>query len=216
MEIIDLTHEIEDGMPTFAAPWHPLAHVKQIGRIELEGRVTREICLGTHTGTHMDAPLHFIKKGNTIDRIPLEKIIGPVTIVDFSNFGKNEAVTAETLKKLKLTPRMIFKFCWSRHWGTKKFFKDYPFFTTDAAEYLLSKKVELVGMDTPSPDDSRIKLGGKVDSPVHKILLGKDVVLIEYLTNWDKIRDCAGWNILALPLKIKGADASPARVCVYR
>jgi len=216
MEIIDLTHEIDEGMPTFTAPWHPLVHIKQLGRIELEGRETRELCIGTHTGTHMDAPLHFIKNGNTIDRIPLDMLIGPVAIVDFSHLKENHAVTAETLEEAKLAKRTIFKFGWGRHWGSKKFFKDYPYFTADAAEYLLSKKVELIGIDTPSPDDSRIKLGGEVDSPVHKTLLDKDVVLIEYLANLDRVRDCGGWNIIALPLKIKGADASPARVCIYR
>lgn len=59
-KIVDLTHSIKEGMTTFDAHWHPFVSIKQIGRIGFEGRETREITFGTHTGTHVDAPLHFI------------------------------------------------------------------------------------------------------------------------------------------------------------
>ncbi len=214
--IIDLTHPIEEGMLTFGAPWHPKVKIKQLGRIEVEGRETREIHLGTHTGTHMDAPLHFLKGIRTIDEISLHKLIGPVTIFDFSHLEENAAVTAEMLKPLKLSKRLIFRFGWGKHWGTSHFYIGWPFFSRDAAEYFVSQDVQLIGMDSPSPDDSRIKLGSPEDSHIHKILLKAEVVLVEYLANLDCVSDLTGWKIIALPLKIKGGDGSPSRVCLYR
>ena len=62
-KIIDLTHTIEEGMTTFESSWHPLVSIKQLGRFGFEGRETRKLTMGTHTGTHVDAPLHFIKNG---------------------------------------------------------------------------------------------------------------------------------------------------------
>jgi len=215
-KIIDLTYSIEEGMLTFDAPWHPQVSIEQLGRIEVEGRESRKIIFGTHAGTHVDAPLHFIKEGKGIDEIPLEKLIGPVTIIDFSNLPENQSITKEMLSSVNITKRMIFKFGWGKYWGDKIFYKNYPYFSVDGAEYLLSKNVELIGYDSPSPDDSRTKLGSEQDSKIHKILLGNDVILVEYLANLDQVLDYDGWNISVMPLKIKNADGSSARVILYK
>ncbi len=221
MEIIDLTYEIVEDMSIFNAPWHPNISIVQLGRIETEGRETRRICLGTHTGTHMDAPLHFIKNGESIDKIPLDKLIGDVTIVDFSYLENNKPVTKEMLTKIEICSKMIFKFGWGKNWKTKDFFNNYPFFSISAVNYLISQKIEVLGMDTPSPDDSRINIHDKnldrnADSPIHKLLLSHGIIIIEYIANLDIVKDYHGWNLIALPLKIKGADGSPVRICIYR
>lgn len=220
-KIIDLSYPIEEGMLTFDAPWHPSVSIEQLGRHDVEGRETRKISFGTHTGTHLDAPLHFIKKGKSIDEILLDRLIGEVTIVDYSKLKDNEPVTKEMLSKFKIAKKMLFKFGWGRHWGSKEYYANYPFFEAEAAKYLVSKKVELIAMDTPSPDDGRIKLnkdnlGSDRDSPVHKIFLSNEILLVEYLANTEKINDYFGWNIMVIPLKIKGADGSPARVCILK
>ena len=106
-QIIDLTYKIEEGMLTFAAPWHPPVSIKQMGRLNIEGRESRKISFGTHTGTHIDAPLHFIQDGITIDQIPLEKLIGDVTIIDFSNLLKNQAITKEMLEEKPLSKKIL-------------------------------------------------------------------------------------------------------------
>lgn len=203
-------------MLTFNAPWHPLVSIKQLGRIAVEGRESRKISFGTHTGTHVDAPLHFIKNGKSIEKIPLQKLLGEITIIDYSHLKKNDNVTKEMLNKIKITKKMLFKFGWGKYWGTKKFYVDYPHFTTDAAEYLVSKKVQLIGYDIPSPDNSRTKLGSVEDSKIHKILLKNDVILVEYLANLDNVKEYDGWNIVVMPLRIVGADGSPARVLIFK
>ncbi len=215
-DIIDLTYNIEEGMTTFNAPWHPLVEIHKLGRHEFEGRETRKITVGTHTGTHVDAPLHFIANGNSVDKIPLSKLMGDVTVLDFSYLGENESVTKEMLSDIDLGRKIIFKFGWGKHWGHKKYYANYPYITEEAANYIVSMNVELIAMDTPSPDDSRIKPDDPHDSPVHKILLGNEIILVEYLANTEQITNTEGWKIIVMPLKIKGADGSPARICVYK
>lgn len=216
LKTYDLTYPIEEGMPTFNAPWHCAVNITQLGRHRLEGRETRKISFGTHTGTHIDAPLHFISNGKSIDCIDLEKLTGSVTIIDLTEMKENDCVTADTLSKYDISKRIILKFGWGKHWGEKDFYNSYPFLSLDAAEYLIKCGTELLGMDTPSPDDSRIHLGSENDSVIHKFLLKNEIILVEYLANLDKLEDYSNWNLAAVPLKIKGADGSPARVYLFK
>ena len=215
-EIIDLTYPIEEGMLTFHTHWHPQVSIEQLGKIEIEGRESRKIIFGTHTGTHVDAPLHFISNGKSIDEIPLTKLNGKITIFDFSHLEENTPITKEILQNIPISKKILFKFGWEKNWGTTKFYFGYPFFTKEAAEFLVSKNVELIAYDAPSPDDSRIKLGSDEDSMIHKIFLKNDIILVEYLANLDQINDLCDWSISVNPLKIKGADGSPARVFLFK
>ena len=216
MKIIDLTYPIEEGMLTFNAHWHPSVSIEQLGKIDVEGRESRKIVFGTHTGTHVDAPLHFIKNGQSIDQIPIEKMFGEITIIDFSYLSENSEITKDMLEGKKITAKMLFKFGWGKHWTQKNFYQGYPYFTKEAAEFLVSKNVELLSYDTPSPDDSRIKLGSERDSEIHKIFLKNNIILVEYLANLEKIQEYDGWNISVNPLMIKGGDGSPARVYLFK
>jgi arylformamidase len=221
MQIIDLTYTIEEGMTTFNSYWHPLVEINQIGRHGHEGRETRKITLGTHTGTHVDAPLHFVDGGKGICEISLDRLFGKVKIVDFGELPPAYCVTAKDIEKKNLAEKIIFRFNWGEKWGSKDFYKDYPYFGNDAAQCLVDNGVKLIGIDTPSPDNGAIQLdaksiGTEADSPVHKIFLRNDVILVEYLANLNKIDCNLEWNIAVLPLKIKNADGSPARVCLWR
>ena len=221
MEVIDLSYDIEEGMTTFNSYWHPLVSINKIGRLNFEGRNTSKISLGSHTGTHVDAPTHFIKNGTTIEQVPISKLFGKVSIIDFSYLKENECVTKEMLQSFSLFKKVLFSFGWGKYWNTKKFYKGYPFFSKEAAGYLVELNLDLVGMDTPSPDDSRVTLSGDflgsdLDSPIHKIFLKNNIVLLEYVANLDKICDFQDWNIVVLPMKIKGADGAPARAFIYK
>lgn len=216
-EIIDITHTITNDIPTFHAPWHTNVSITTMGTIDTVGRETKKVVIGTHTGTHMDAPLHFIKNGNTLDKISVEKMIGPVDIIDFSYLEENHCITLDEIKKAEIkNNKVIFYYNWSRFWNDKKlFYKNYPYLSAEAVNYLIEKNVELIGMDTPSPDDSRTKLLSENDSLIHKLLLKNNILIVEYL-NLDNVKDFNNWNIIALPIKIENADGSPARVCLAR
>jgi arylformamidase len=212
MKTIDLSYTMEPQMTTYPSPWHCRFNTEVMGDIDVAGRRTCRITMGSHSGTHMDAPAHFIKDGGGIDGIDLSKVIGPVSIIDFSDL-KHREVSEDDLKGVRLSSKTIFKFGWSKYWKSDKFYVDYPYFSISAAKYIVNSNVELMGMDTPSPDPVT---GKGIDSPVHKIMMKSGVLLLEYLANTDMIDDCNGWSIAALPLKILGGDGCPCRVVIYR
>lgn len=216
LHVIDLSHPIKTGMPRFGAAWHVATEIRPLGRIENVGRNTMALAFGSHCGTHMDAASHFISGGQTIDRIPLDKLVGPVSLVDCSRLPDNHPLTPEDFDRTILGERVIFFFDWARFWESDKFYRGYPYFTESAAQALVERGVKLVGMDTPSPDDSRAVLGSEADSIIHKRFLGAGVTLVEYLANLDKVDLSKAWNICVLPLPIAGGDGSPVRACLFR
>jgi len=221
-EVKDLTHDMAEGMLTFGAHWHVPFTMNQLGRHGVEGRETRQVSFGTHTGTQVDAPLHFIKDGKSIEQVSPEVLLGKVSIFDFSHKKKGDHVSLSDLEALTLSERVVFFFNWAQYWPDKEFYEGYPYFTEEAAKCLVEQGVKLIGFDSPSPDDPKTKLAGDVlgtdtDSPVHKILLSRDVAIAEYLANLDQLKgDFEGWNIAAMPLRLKGADGSPARIFLFR
>lgn len=215
MKIIDLTHDIYPGMPCFGAKWHCGTEMIQMGTIDEVGRNTTKLILGSHCGTHIDSPAHFVKNGMTIDRISLNNLVGDVTIVKM-NLSNNQAVTSDMLEKINIGEKVIFNFNWANKFNSSDFYSDYPFFSDEACDYLISKGVKLVGMDTPSPDDSRIKLGSAEDSKIHKKFLSNGIILVEYLNNLNIIDDNKGWKLIALPMKLRNCDGAPARVCLIK
>lgn len=220
-KVIDLTYEVHGEMPKFGAYWHPEVEIKKLGDIETEGRRTHEIKLGTHTGTHIDAPAHFISGGETIEAVPLDRLIGDLNIIDFSHMANDEQVTVDLLKEIELNKRVLFKFGWGKNWGDSDFYQGYPYFSRKAAKFIVDKNVQLLAMDTPSPDKggeglSEENRGNKKDSPIHKYFLSNGVILVEYIANLDEVENFKGWKIAAMPLKICGGDGAPARVCIFK
>jgi arylformamidase len=215
MKIIDLSLPIEEGMMTFPTHWHPVVEITILGRHGIEGRETRKVVLGTHIGTHVDAPRHFIRGGKTIDEVPLDVLMGPAALVDFTGCRPlQEFDVADLKQKLgeKILPRLILRTGWSEYFGNMKFYNEYPFLSESAAQWLVEKGVRLIAMDTPSPDNPAHSRGNAKDSPNHKVLLGAGVVLVEYLTNLKAVTS-AEVDLIVMPLKLKGCDGSPAR-CV--
>ena len=212
--IVDLTMPIHEGMQTFPAPWHPFVEVSQMGRHGIENRETRKLVLGTHTGTHMDAPLHFIPGGATVDQIPLEQIVGPATLVDLHRVAPKHGVTRAELSAAvgnRPVERTVIRFDWSRALGTMEYYTDQPFLMEEAAAWLIEGGCRLIALDAAMPDDPRNGRGGAKDSPNHKILLGKGAVIVEYLVNLAAI-SAPVFDLVVAPIKVKGGDGAPARV----
>ncbi len=215
-EYVDLTYPIRDGMPSFSAPWHATVEVKRLGRIEEVGRETRSIRVGTHSGTHVDAPLHFVHGGAGIDTIALEVLVGPVQIVDLTHVPFGAEVSAVELGPSHLSKRLILRYGWGCKWGGDAFYREVPYLSLEAADRILEEGVLLIGMDTPSPDSIGLVGPLETDSPVHKRLLKAGVVVVEYLANLDSLPDLQGWTLVALPMLVAGGDGAPARVFLAR
>jgi acyl-CoA synthetase (AMP-forming)/AMP-acid ligase II/kynurenine formamidase len=213
--LVDLSHPLHEGMLTFPGLNHPRTEVTQLARHGVEGRATRRLVLGTHTGTHLDAPLHFVEGGGSIDQVPLSTLVGPATVADLGPAGPLEEVSLARLQAAVggslRHPRVLLRFGWSARFGRMDFYTESPFLARDACAWLVEQGAALVGMDVPSPDDPRLGYGSEQDSPNHHILLGAGVILLEYLNNLEQL-SAPEVFLAALPLRVRGADGAPARV----
>lgn len=215
MKIVDLSLPLHEGMMTFPTHWHPVVEISILGRHGIEGRETRKLVLGTHTGTHTDAPLHFVPNGRTIDEVPLDVLVGEAAVVNFAPAEPNQEIgIAELKEKLggEVPTRLILRTDWSDYFGQMTYYNNYPFFSQDAVRWLVDGGCCLIAMDTPSPDNPAHSRASGNDSPNHKVLLGAEVVLVEYLCNLRSLAKPVV-ELVVLPLKIKGGDGAPTR-CV--
>lgn len=211
---IDLTMPLEEGMQTFSAPWHPLLEISQMGRHGIENRETRKLVVGTHTGTHVDAPRHFVKNAMTIDLVSLDTLCGEAFLLDFSEKPDMyciECADLEPFLKHKNVKRLILRFDWEKKaLMTQRYYSSNPYLSLDAAEYLWNQGVRLLGMDTPQPDNPLNNRASLNDSPIHRYLLEKGVILVEYLVNLRSIPS-GFFKIFVAPLLVKEGDGAPAR-----
>lgn len=163
-----------------------------------------ELKFGSHCGTHIDAPYHFEQNGIKIDQIPLDCLIGRVTVFTIENKEKIDLADVKPLK-LEDKKRIIFKTINSTYWKLPEFRSDFVYVTKEAAQYLVDSDIKLVGIDYLSIEEF-----GNKQADTHHIFLGNGVVIIEGL---DLQNIAAGdYDLIALPLKIKDGDGSPARV----
>lgn len=211
MKIIDLSLTIDNKCLTCGTKWHQKVKITPLGRIDEVGRNTHSILLGSHSATHIDAPLHFFEEGIGVDTLKLEELCGEISVVDFSWKKKWDTVCIDDVSSLDIHQRMIFRFDWFKKWKQSDYYEGFPFFDLDAAQYLVDKGMRFMALDTPSPDNGAA-INNKDDSPVHKLLLGKKVIIAEYLTNTNLLDVSKRYNIIALPLKIQGCDGCPARI----
>jgi arylformamidase len=212
--VVDLSMTIEEGMQTFAAHWHPFVEITQLGRHGIENRETRKLLLGTHTGTHIDAPRHFIPGGETVEKINLSRLNGPATVVDFSDLADKTEIGAKELEERvagRPAERLICRFDWDLQLNTFRYYTDHPFFSTDACHWIVEQGGRVLALDTPQPDNPKNGRGHEPDAPNHKILLGAGVIIVEYLVDIRELKS-SEVDLIVAPLKIKDGDGAPARV----
>ncbi len=171
------------------------------------------LSLSSHTGTHVDAPAHFIHQGLTVDRLPLNLLIGPAFVAGLAGL-EGQAVRPDDLDALSLPPattRLLLKTTNSRFWEKREshFQSEYVHLTPDAALWLVEHGIRLIGLDYLSVE--------AVDTPDHRVhhtLLGAGVIVVEGL---DLSRVPVGpCHLVCLPLKVEEGDGAPARVLVFR
>lgn len=164
------------------------------------------LSLSAHTGTHMDAPLHFIENGKDIMRTDIDALIGHAKVFHITN---ETEITYQEIKDLPIEQgdRILFRTRNSEiDWETLPFMEDYVYLTPEAARFLVEKEVKTIGVDY-------LSVGGQENGvEVHKILLGAPVHIIEGL----KLNNVepGDYEMICLPMKIKGADGAPARVVI--
>ena len=205
MPIYDASLSLHEGMLTFPGdPPFKIEPFFQRGKGDPFDLALMSV--GTHLGTHVDPPAHYLDGGATVDQIPLDVLVGPGIVLDMR--GRSE-VNREALESSDIGDhqRVLFKTDNSPKLHETVFHEDYVYLTQDGADYLVNKAVRLVGTDYLS-----IEKYMTPGAPVHKTLLKAGILIVEGVNLLDApIGPC---EIYCLPLKIAGADGAPARVLI--
>ncbi|KAF0847095.1 cyclase family protein [Nocardia caishijiensis] len=210
MRLIDLTRPIHTGMPVF--PGDPEVLLEPALRTATDGVNVLRVHLGSQSGTHVDAPAHLDDNLPTLDRLPLERFVGPARVVDARSVPARTAI-GPTLFDVDLPPDTIVLIAtgWSSRWGGPDYFA-HPHLHLEAARLLVDKGIRTVGIDAPSIDPS-----GSDDPtlPAHGILCRAHAVIAENLTSLDELLDAQAARepieVALLPLPLCGADGAPIR-----
>jgi arylformamidase len=206
--LIDVSVLLRPGMPTY--PGNQPFEFQPVKRIA-EGASSNvsKVLMGTHTGTHVDAPRHFFDDKPGVDALPLDLLIGRARVLDLPvRGGITEAHLAsaglrEDLRVLVRTPNSAL---WNSDQG---FHQDFTYLSEGGARYLVEQGVKVVGIDYLSVEQFK-----KPGAPAHHVLLGNNVVIIEGLNLSDA--EPGQYEMYCLPLRIEGSDGAPARVVLKR
>ena len=209
MKPIDLTLTISENLPSF--PGSPVPKFIPWTKIKTDGYNLELLFLSSHSGTHMDAPFHFVKDGLKIHQIDANRFVRDAVILKLKK-GPNQSITKKDIiqfeKKFGKIPNdatIIIATGWYKNLTKKTYFEKNPGLSSSAADYLSSKKINLVGIDSPSID-----VGSNKEFSVHKILSKNNIIIVENLANLEKIKS-SKFKFIALPLKLKDATGSPIR-----
>lgn len=194
----DLSVLLVEKTPVY--PGDPTTSIKPAGVLTKDGFNDHYVSVGTHVGTHIDAPLHMLPGGKTLNQYPIENFIGRGKLVIVKDKFDLEALKQADIKQDDI---VLFRTGMSSRYFDPAYFENYPAMNKEIARYLVECKVKMVGVDACSVDSPD-------NFPTHKILLANDVLIIENLTNLDELIG-KEFTVTALPIKFE-LDAAPARV----
>ncbi len=204
-KIIDLSHEIIHQNPVF--PGDPEVRIYPHHTHESIGYCVTRFEMGTHTGTHIDVPLHKLPGGMAVDVVPLEKTMGKACVADLTKLNPHEEIKIEHLapyeKALQVCSILIIQTNWCTHFGADDFFSGFNGISEEAAHWLVQKKLMMIALESPSVHPVK-------HERIHEIFLQSGVLVVETLNNVAAIQKSTV-DFYAVPLKLKGLDGSPVR-----
>ena len=210
MQIIDLSHEIHEQMSVFGEMEKP--DIVRKYTLEADGFNFHELKITSHTGTHVDAPAHIVSDKKYLDDFSLDHFYGQGLIIKVDRFA-GAAIPLEFLKnyesEIQEVDFLVLNTGWHKKWESPEYQSNYPLLSIESAKWLTRFKLKGIGLDTISIDaiDSQ-------ELPIHKIILGAELLIIENLTNLDVLPE-TGFILQCLPLKVNNADGSTSRVVAF-
>lgn len=185
---------------------------------ETHARSNTKLTLATHLGTHVDAPYHFHPDGTTVDDMPLNRYMGPAQLLDLRELAQSQTpISVADMEQAGATPEalrgqivVLFTGWAERESGGPRFYSQGPYLSTEGADYLARTAVNAVAVDFPIDKHPSTPQSTIHDFPVHRLLLGQNIPLIENLINLDRLVGC-DFELWALPLKLKGGDGAATR-----
>lgn len=208
-QFVDLSHTIEDGLETYRGLPAPIIcdflsrkeSRKQYAE-DTEFQIGR-IDMVANTGTYVDAPFHRFADGKDLSQLPLSSLANLATVVVRTN---ERRIDSSVFKDCELEGKaVLINTHWSRHWNTEEYFAGHPFLTDDAAVTLRDRGAKLVGIDSLNIDDTN-----DGHRPVHTVLLGADIPIVEHLTNLSELPE-SGSRFFAVPVKVRAFGTFPVR-----
>lgn len=195
--IVDLSVSLNEQTPIY--PGDPATKISPAGVLAKDGYCDHFVAVGTHVGTHIDAPMHMLEGGTSLDQISVDMFVGRGRYVDVTG-GNFDAVKDAGIGAGDI---VLLHTGMSDKYHEPVYFEDYPAMSDEIAEYLVGTKAKMVGVDACSVDN-------KDGFPIHKTLLAGNVLIIENLTNLNQLTD-KEFDVYALPIKLQ-IDGAPARV----
>jgi arylformamidase len=209
---IDISHTIEHDLTTY--PGLPAPRIgEHMGRAQSRQHYAAgtEFHIGTiemvaNTGTYVDAPFHRYADGKDLAALPLVALADVDGVVIRVAHRKERRIDASCFQGLPLAGKAVLVHTgWSRHWRTEQYGREHPFLTEDAAAHLIDAGVALVGIDSLNIDDT-----SDARRPVHSMLLGAEIPIVEHLTGLDALPD-RGFRFFAVPPMVAGLGSFPVR-----
>jgi len=211
--LIDLTQPFAEGI--FTLPGARPVSLVRFATIAKDGLNDSETAFAVHTGTHIDAPNHVFDDRRGIDAVTLQELCGPAVGWSLS-LGPGDPISVVELERqtpaLERGDRVFIYTGWARHFRSEHDrYRVHPYLSNEAAQWLVDRGAKMVAMDTPTPDLPGPLRPAGFNWPVHHILVGSEVLIVENAANLDRV---AGkrFRVFALPLPLVGSDASPARI----
>ena len=210
---IDLSRVLEPGVGE--TPGYPPTIIENFQVHELHGRTNAKLSYNIHTGTHVDVPFHFVKEGEKVDEMELDRFYGPGIYLDLrEKMEAGKALSLATLKKAMEEQSisenqfpgavLVLHSAWGDNWGKDCYYKSNPFLSPEVAHLFVATKVKAVGLDFP--------VDGNLGSIIHPIHLAAGVLHIENMTNLEKLKGLKKFNILFFPYKLYQQSGGPSRV----
>ena len=212
MRVIDLTHTINENMPVY--PGTDTPKLISVNTYEKNGFKETFLQMYTHTGTHMDSPVHLYEGKKTLDEFSIDQFIGKAIVIDCRMLKEGEAITMKNLQlygdKIDRADFLLFNLGWDKRWGSEDYFGDYPCIDNEVMDYILKGNYKGIGFDVigldPIADENLTR---------HKKLFENcDIINIENLTNLEQCGDDLFW-FSCFPLKIENCDGSPIRAVAW-
>ncbi len=205
-KIVDLSWEFTKDTPIY--PGDPEPNVEVATTLEAEGYNLSTLTMGTQTGSHVDAPYHFMNEGDTIDKMELDFFLGDAVVVHVTNKKTDEPITMEDVMpyadEIHEGKIVLFHTNWYKKRGSDEFFH-HPYVNGEVAHFLVEKGIRFIGIDTINADQT-----GGTEFPVHDLFAEKRLMIGENWAFFDQI-DFDHPYVIALPMKVVGCDGSPVR-----
>jgi kynurenine formamidase len=197
--------EIVPSMRVF--PGSPQPSFIEWSKFEIHGYSSEVMFLSTHTGTHIDAPSHFIPDSRTIDKIKVSRFVSRSILIKIPKKADQQITLNDIINcKINANDTVVFATGWEKRFKNDNYMINNPGLSLDAAEYLASNRVNAVAIDGPSIDR-----GVDNNFNIHSALLSNDIPIIENLCNLEQLSSVKSFTLIVNPLKLVGASGSPVR-----